>query len=404
MLPIQRAVKRRRARLRHNPAAVSLLKSAFWASAGLLVYTHAGYPAALAALDRVRGRRGEAGSDGSAGAAAQVELPGVSVIVAAYAEEAVIAERVANLRALDYPPDRLEIIVACDGSPDATAQRARHAGADVVLELPRGGKVRAQDAAVRRARHEITAFSDANVTWAADALCRLVQPFADPQVGYVCGQVRFVNDRGTNQEGLYWRYEMAVRGLESRLASVTGGNGAIYATRRYSYIVVDPIMGHDLSFPFNMVKRGWRAVYAPSARASEKMVPSIEGEFRRKRRMMSHGWPIMVRGGMLSPRGYDPGYAAMIVSHRVLRYVSPFLHLAALAAAVALIGQGWVYLVATALQAALLLAALAAALVPLRPLLVARYYVLTTASLAAGLWDWLTEGTEAGWQAAEGTR
>ncbi len=404
MLPIQRAVKRRRARLRHNPAAVSLLKTAFWASAGLLVYTHAGYPAALAALDRVRGRRGEAGSDGSAGAAAQVELPGVSVIVAAYAEEAVIAGRVANLRALDYPADRLEVIVACDGSPDATAQRARDAGADVVLELPRGGKVRAQDAAVRRARHEITAFSDANVTWAADALRRLVQPFADPQVGYVCGQVRFVNDRGTNQEGLYWRYEMAVRGLESRLASVTGGNGAIYATRRYSYIVVDPIMGHDLSFPFNMVKRGWRAVYAPGARASEKMVPSIEGEFRRKRRMMSHGWPILVRGGMLSPRGYDPGYALMIVSHRVLRYGSPFLHLAALAAAVALIGQGWVYVVAAALQAALLLAALAAALVPLRPLLVARYYVLTTASLAAGLWDWLTEGTEAGWEAAEGTR
>ncbi|HXD66728.1 MAG TPA: glycosyltransferase family 2 protein [Solirubrobacteraceae bacterium] len=383
---------------------MTLLKTAFWASAGLLVYTHAGYPAALAALDRVRGGRGEAAPDGSAGAASRAELPGVSVIVAAYAEEAVIADRVANLRALDYPADRVEVIVACDGSPDATAQRARDAGADVVLELPRGGKVRAQDAAVRRARHEITAFSDANVTWAADALRRLVQPFADPQVGYVCGQVRFVNERGTNQEGLYWRYEMAVRGLESRLASVTGGNGAIYATRRYSYIVVDPIMGHDLSFPFNMVKRGWRAVYAPGARASEKMVPSIEGEFRRKRRMMSHGWPIMVRGGMLSPRGYDPGYAAMIFSHRVLRYVSPFLHLAALAAAVALIGQGWVYVVATALQAALLLAALAAALVPLRPLLVARYYVLTTASLAAGLWDWLTAGTEAGWQAAEGTR
>jgi glycosyltransferase involved in cell wall biosynthesis len=393
------------ARLRHNPAAVTLLKTAFWASAGLLVYTHAGYPAALAALDRVRGPRRKAGSGGPV---PDADLPGVSVIVAAYAEEAVIAERVANLRALDYPADRLEVIVACDGSPDATAQRAREAGAGVggvrVLELPRGGKVRAQDAAVRRARHEITAFSDANATWAPDALRRLVEPFADPQVGYVCGQVRFVNERGTNQEGLYWRYEMAVRALESRLASVTGGNGAIYATRRHSYIVVDPIMGHDLSFPFNMVKRGWRAVYAPGARASEKMVPSIEGEFRRKRRMMSHGWPIMVRGGMLSPRGYDPGYAAMIVSHRVLRYVSPFLHLAALVAAVALIGQGWVYLVAVALQAALLLAALAARRVPLRPLLVARYYVLTTASLAAGLWDWLSEGTEAGWQAAEGTR
>jgi hypothetical protein len=401
-LPIPEAVKRRPARLRHNPAAVTLLKTAFWASAGLLVYTHAGYPAALATLDRVRGRRGASGP--TAAAPCDATLPGVSVIVAAYAEEAVIAERIANLRALDYPADRLEIIVACDGSPDDTARRARDAGADLVLELPRGGKVRAQDAAVRHARREITAFSDANVSWAPDALRRLVEPFADPQVGYVCGQVRFINERGTNQEGLYWRYEMAVRGLESRLASVTGGNGAIYATRRYSYIVVDPIMGHDLSFPFNMVKRGWRAVYAPGARASEKMVPSIEGEFLRKRRMMSHGWPILVRGGMLSPRGYDPGYAAMIVSHRVLRYLSPFLHVAALAAAAALIGQGRIYAVATALQVGLVAAALAARVLPLRPLLVARYYVLTTASLAAGLWDWLAHGTHAGWEAAEGTR
>jgi glycosyltransferase involved in cell wall biosynthesis len=383
---------------------VTLLKTAFWASAGLLAYTHAGYPAALAALDRLWGGRGEGPGGGTRGPVSEAELPGVSVIVAAYAEQAVIAARVANLRALDYPADKLEIIVACDGAPDDTAQRARDAGADLVLELPRGGKIRAQDAGVRHARHEITAFSDANVTWAPGALRRLVAPFADAQVGYVCGQVRFVNEHGTNQEGLYWRYEMAVRALESRLASVTGGNGAIYATRRRSYIVVDPIMGHDLSFPFNMVKRGWRAVYAPGATATEKMVPSIEGEFRRKRRMMSHGWPIMVRGGMLSLRSYDPGYAAMIVSHRVLRYVSPFLHVAALAAAAALIGQGWVYGAATALQAGLLAAALAAGIVPLRPLLVARYYVLTTASLAAGLWDWLAHGTHAGWEAAEGTR
>jgi cellulose synthase/poly-beta-1,6-N-acetylglucosamine synthase-like glycosyltransferase len=378
---------------------VTLLKTAFWASTGLLVYTHAGYPAALAVLDRVRGSRSDADR-----AVSDPELPGVSIIVAAYSEEAVVADRVANLRALDYPADKLEVIVACDGSPDATAQRARGAGADLVLELPRAGKVRAQDAAVRHARHQITAFSDANAIWEPDALRRLVAPFADPQVGYVCGQVRFLDPSGTNQEGLYWRYEMAVRTLESRLASVTGGNGAIYATRRDSYIVVDPIMGHDLSFPFNMVKRGWRAVYAPSARASEKMVPSIEGEFRRKRRMMSHGWPIMLRGGMLSLRSYDPGYAVMIVSHRVLRYASPFLHVGALASAVALIGQGWVYVAATVVQAGLLAAALAARVVPLRPLLVARYYVLTTASLAAGLWDWLAHGTHAGWEAAEGTR
>ena len=93
--------------------------------------------------------------------------------------------------------------------------------------------------------------------------------------------MRFVNDDGgTNQEGLYWRYEMALRALESRLASVTGGNGAIYATRRDAYIEVDPIMGHDLSFPFNMVKRGWRAVYAPGARATREDGPDDRGRVR----------------------------------------------------------------------------------------------------------------------------
>ncbi|HUE27154.1 MAG TPA: glycosyltransferase, partial [Solirubrobacteraceae bacterium] len=332
------------------------------------------------------------------------EPPTVSVIVAAYAEQEVIADRIANLRALDYPADRLELIVACDGSPDATPERARAAGADVVLELPRGGKIRAQDAGVETARGEIVAFSDANVTWDRDALAKLLAPFDDPGVGYVCGNVRLVAQNGTNQEGIYWRYEMALRALESRVRSVTGGNGAIYATRRAAYVVVDPIMGHDLSFPFMMVKHGWRALYAPAARASEKMVPTLEGEFARKRRMMGHTWPIVVRGGMLSPRGYDPLYALMIASHRVLRYLSPFLHLAALGTNIALLGSGWVYIATLAAQLGVLLAALAASAIPARPFLIARYYVLTTASLAAGLWDWLTHGTPAGWEPAEGTR
>jgi cellulose synthase/poly-beta-1,6-N-acetylglucosamine synthase-like glycosyltransferase len=370
----------------------------FWICTGLLLYAHAGYALLLAGLARLRG------ADARARRVGDAELPSVSVIVPAYAEEEVIADRIANLRAQDYPSDRLELIVACDGSPDATAARARVAGANLVLELARGGKVRAQDAGVDHARGELLAFSDANVLWEPDALKRLVAPFADPRVGYVCGEVRLVNHRGTNQEGLYWRYEMALRSLESRVRSVTGGNGAIYATRREAYIRVDPIMGHDLSFPFNMVKRRWRAVYAPDARASEKMVPTIEGEFARKRRMMSHTWPIVVRGGMLSPRGYDPLYALMIVSHRVLRYMSPFLHLIALGTSIALIGHGWVYAVAVGVQVAILLGALAAGAIPLRPLLLARYYVLTTASLAAGLWDWVARGTSAGWEPAEGTR
>jgi hypothetical protein len=222
--------------------------------------------------------------------------------------------------------------------------------------------------------------------------------------------VRFVQSAdgagATNQEGLYWRYEMALRARESRLRSITAGNGAIYATRRESYIVVDPVMGHDLSFPFNMVKRGWRAVEVPSARAVEKMVPSIEGEWRRKRRMMSHAWPIVLRGGMLSPRGYPPAYALMVISHRLLRYLTPFLHLLALAANAALVAlsAGTLYAVTLALQLALLVAAALAGTIRARLFLIARYYVLTTASPAAGLWDWLRHGTAPSWDVAEGTR
>jgi hypothetical protein len=327
----------------------------------------------------------------------------VSLIVAAHREEAVIAAKVATALALDWPRDRLELIVAVDGGGDATAERARAAGADVVLELPRGGKVRAQDAGVRAASGELLAFSDANARWEPDALRRLTAPFADPRVGFACGRVTFVNEGGTNQEGIYWRYEMWLRGHESALASVTAGNGAIYAVRPAAYIEVDPVMGHDLSFPFNLVKQGWRAVDVPDARATEKMVPSIEGEWARKRRMMSHAWPIVLRGGMLDPRGYPPLYAFMVLSHRVLRYATPLLHVVAALATLALLVRGRARVAALA-QLALLGAAAAGGRVPSRPLLLARYYVLTTASLALGLYDHLRHGTPAGWDQPEGTR
>ena len=378
------------------------LEIVFWVCAGLIVWTQVGYAATLAVLARAFGR---------AQPIATPEPPlSLSLIVAAHDEESVIAARVANALALDYPRGLLEVIVTCDGCTDATAARAREAGADLVLELERGGKIRAQDAAVERARGEIVAFSDANALWEPDAARLLAGAFADPRVGYACGQVRFVQaaagaDAG-NQEGVYWRYELAVRSYESRLSSITAGNGAIYATRRDSYIVVDPIMGHDLSLPFNMVRRGLRATYVPAARATEKMVPSLLGEFARKRRMMSHTWPILLRGGMLSPRGYPPGYALMIYSHRLLRYLTPFLHLLALAANIALLalGAGALYEVTLALQLALLGGALLGGVLRVRPLLIARYYVLTTASPAAGLWDWLRHGTPATWEAAQGTR
>ena len=370
----------------------------FWVAALLLVYTQVGYALLLALLARLLAPPWPPDANSSG------ELPPVTAIIAAYNEQDVISQRIANLRSLDYPPQLLQLIVASDGSTDRTAARARAAGAELVLELPRGGKIRAQDAAVTQATGELLVFSDANALWQRDALKRLVAAFEDPQVGYVCGDVSFLDPEGTNQEGLYWRYEMWLRRMESALSSVTSGNGAIYATRRDSYMNVDPLAGHDLSFPFNMVKRGWRAVYVTEARATEKMAPSIEGEFTRKRRMARRTWPTVFSGGLLSPRGYSPLYALMIFSHRILRYLVPFLHLIALAANLALVGQGWVYVVTLALQLALYLGAALAPLAPARPLLVARFYVVTNWALAAVLWDWLRGERSPVWETVEGTR
>ena len=388
---------------------------AFWLSASLIVYTHVGYPMVLLLLNKsgicsapARARRDR---DGRARAPASAmpgesrdHLPSVTLIVAAYDEEEVIEAKLANALALDYPRDRLEIIVASDGSSDRTVERARAAGADIVLDLKRRGKLSAQDAAAERAAGEILAFSDANSAWASDALRELVAPFADRSVGYVCGQVRFLDPEGGNLEGAYWRYEMRVRELESSLAGITAGNGAIYAVRAEDYETLPPSGSHDLSFPFAFARRGRLSLYAPAARAEEKMVPTLEGEFARKRRMMVGLWDIVVGEGMLSPRGYPVLYWFELVSHRLLRYLTPLLHLVALAANLVLLGEGWAYTAALAVQLAILAGALLGRALPLAPLRVARYYVLTTASIAAGLWDRLRKGSPGAWEKAEGTR
>jgi cellulose synthase/poly-beta-1,6-N-acetylglucosamine synthase-like glycosyltransferase len=376
----------------------------FWLSTGLLVYTHLGYPLVLWGLTRAHRfhplspHRGQKGGNDAEG------VPNVSLIVPAYDEEEVIAAKVANALALDYPRERLQVIVASDGSADATAERARAAGADLVLELPPGGKVAALNAAADRASGEVLAFSDANSVWAPDALRALVAPFSDPRVGYVCGQVRFLDPGGGNLEGAYWRYEMAVREMESALAGVTAGNGAIYAVRRDAYLPLAPSGSHDLSFPFAFAKRGLRSLYAPAAQAEEKMVPTLEGEFARKRRMMVGLWDIVIGEGMVLPRGYPPLFAFEIASHRLLRYLSPLLHLVALVANALLLGEGWLYVLAFALQLALIAAALLGRLLPIAPFRIARYYAMTTTSIAAGLWDRWRRGASGRWEKAEGTR
>jgi len=391
-----------------------LIAILFWLSAGLILFTHFGYTIVLMVLDGLglgngagvlRGKRvgrfpslvGEKDTDESA-------LPVVSLIIAAYNEEAVIEAKVKNAIELEYPRELLEIIVASDGSTDKTVEIAREAGADQVLDLPRSGKVAVQNAAAAAARGQILAFSDANSQWQPDALAQLLEPFRDEKVGYVCGQVRFTGPDGGNLEGIYWRYEMKVRELESRLAGVTAGNGAIYAVRASGYINLDPSGSHDLSFPFALAKQGFSSLYRPKARASEKMVPGMEGELSRKRRMMVGLWDIVVGEGMIDPRGYPVIYLFEIVSHRLLRYLTPALHLIALLTNIALVGQGLVYELTLLIQVAVILAAILGRWVGFLPFRICRYYVMTTISIALGLWDRWRGGPPGYWEKAEGTR
>jgi cellulose synthase/poly-beta-1,6-N-acetylglucosamine synthase-like glycosyltransferase len=366
---------------------VVALKIAFWVSLGALVWTHLGYPLAAAALARLHTRR----------VRKQPIEPTVTVVVAAYDEEAVIERRLENLLALDYPAEKLELVVTSDASTDRTHELVeRFAGRGVrLLVNPRGGKVAAQNRAVRETSGEIVAFSDANATWAPDALRRLVANFADDQVAYVMGRLRYADAAGGNREGVYWRLETWLRAQESKLGSVTGGYGSIYAVRRSDYVEVDPRFGHDLAFPYLMVQRGRRAVYEPSALAFEKPTPTNETEYRRKVRMFEHCWLITLRGSML--RRLPPGYLVAVVSHRLLRYGSGVLHLVLLASSLALVGEGLVYQLVLAAQ--LLLLAAAAAGVGL-----ARYYVLVTWATVVSLWNYLRRGVPATWEAAEGTR
>jgi cellulose synthase/poly-beta-1,6-N-acetylglucosamine synthase-like glycosyltransferase len=370
---------------------VPLLKTVFWGSLGALAWTHVGYPLAAAAAARVRPRPVRR-DDGY--------LPEVTVIVAAYNEEAVIERRLQNLLELDYPSEQVEIVVASDASTDGTDAivqtiAERESRRVHLLACPRGGKVAAQNRAVRETSGDVVAFSDANATWAPDALRRLVTNLGDPEVAYVCGRLRLETAAGSNREGLYWRYELWLREQESRLGSITGGNGSIYALKRADYVEVDPRFGHDLALPYVLVQRGRRAVYEPAAIAFEKPTPTNEAEYRRKVRMFEHCWLITLRGSML--RRLPLTYLGEIVSHRVLRYGSGLLHLVLLGSSVALVGAGWVYAVALAGQLGVLAAA--AAGVP-----VVRYYALVSWATVEALCNYLRRGVPATWEAAEGTR
>ena len=364
-------------------------RTAFWGSLGALAWTHVGYPALTAALARTH-RRPVRTHD--------IE-PSVTFVVAAHDEEAVIEWRLENVLALDYPPDSLEIVVVSDASTDATdAIVASIAACDDrlrLLRVPRGGKVAAQDQAVRESGGEILAFSDANTEWKPDALRKLVRNFADEDVAYVCGSHFYERGDGTNREGVYARFEGWLRQNESRFGSITAGVGPIYAVRREDYVELDPRFGHDLALPYLLVQRGRRAVVEPEALAWEKPARDIRDEYRRKIRMFEHCWLILLEGGVLHRLG--PLYTLQMVSHRHLRYASGALHVLLLASSATLAPTGRIYRAALGAQLAVLGAATARSGI-------ARYYVLVTWATLPALRNYLRAGVSPVWEKAEGTR
>jgi cellulose synthase/poly-beta-1,6-N-acetylglucosamine synthase-like glycosyltransferase len=374
-----------------------VLRAVFWLSAGAIAWTHAGYPLAAAALARLRPRP----------VRKRELMPGVTVVVAAHNEETVIGRRVENLLGLDYPPDRLRVVVASDGSEDGTEQAVRAlAAGDArvrIAERPRAGKVAAQDAVVAETDSEIVAFSDANSVWARDALRKLVRNFADPEVGYVCGRLELEQPEGTSREPVYWRYELWVRESESKLGSITGGNGAIYAVRRADYRESDPRLGHDLGFPYLMAQRGRRAVYEPEALAFEKAPSDSEDELARRVRMQSQSWLHILSGRMLGPA--SPLFLAQLVSHRILRNSTGVLHLALLGASAALASRAPVYRLALGAQLSFLgLAAAGRVRAPFPGAALAYYYATVTGATVAGLVRCLRGDVPAVWDKAAGTR
>jgi glycosyltransferase involved in cell wall biosynthesis len=376
---------------------MSLAKTVFWGSLGALAWTHVGYPVTMGVLARIRPRPVKRDD----------VTPSVALIVSAHDEEAVIGRRVENLLELDYPPELLEIVVASDGSTDGTDAIVQEIAAREqrvrLIPCPREGKVAAQHRSVRETSSEVVAFTDANTEWKPNALRTLVRSIADPEVGYVCGQLRLEGADGANLEGLYWRYEVWVRAQESACSSITAGNGAIYAVRREAYVEDDPKFGHDFGFPYLMEQAGRRAVYDGEAVAVEKPASEPEDEYGRKVRTIARSWGHILTGRMF--RRTRPLYLVELVSHRVLRYSTGILHVGLLLSNLALLGRGPFYRRFAALQVVgLTLAAAGKARLPVPGARLAYYYFVVTKATAGGLVRYLRTGTPQMWDKAKGTR
>ena len=317
---------------------IAVVELMFWAFVALIGYAYVAYPMAVWALSRVFGRTPESPS------IRDVDLPRVSVLIAAHNEEKVIADRIENALALDYPSDRLEIVVASDGSSDDTAAIVRRFADRRVRLLAsplRRGKAPVLNAAFRALRGEIVLLSDANTFTDPDALRRMVRWFANPGVGVVCGRLVLTDPAtGRNVDSLYWRYETFLKRCEGRLGALLGANGAIYAIRWSCFTGIrnDTIVD-DLVIPLvTRLRSGCAIVYDDTAVAREETPPDLLSEFRRRSRIGAGGFQSIVRlRRLLGPRH---GWIAFtFLSHKVLRWLCPFWMIGALATNVVLASE-----------------------------------------------------------------
>lgn len=380
------------------------LETLCWTCLGVVSFVYLGYPLLVLVCSRLFGRVAappELSED---------ELPTVSLLVAAYNEEIEIEGRILNALALDYPRDKLEIVIASDGSTDRTNEIARgyqRAGVRLLAYGKNCGKATVLNKSVPRLAGEVVVLSDANTHMAADALRRLVSPFHDPAVGVVCGRLVLTDPRtGKNVDGLYWKYETFLKKCESRLGALLGANGAIYAIRKHLYPGVRPgTLIDDFVIPLDAKRHsGCRIVYDARAVAREETAPSIGAEFHRRVRIGAGGYQsIGMLWPLLAPRN---GWVALtFFCHKILRWLCPFFMLGALLANVPLLGDP-TYDGLFAAQAGFYALAVAGNWLPARPRWL-RYARLPTmfatmnVALLFGFFRWLLRPQNGTWRRTE---
>jgi len=314
-------------------------------SLATLVYIYVGFPLCLLAL--TRSRRYLAPAE-----APETELPAVSVIIAAYNEEAVIADKVCNCMAIDYPPDKIEFIFVSDSNDSTNETLLRNQGPHVrVLILPeRRGKVNALLAAYQVCRGDVIVWSDANTFYRPNAIRKLVRHFRNPQVGVVTGDVRILRSasRFGAGEGLYYRYERALQSLETTFWSTVGIDGAMYSIRRtHLRPVTNGFVADDFATAMNVARQDLRMIYDPEAIAEEAPTPNDTIEFRRKIRVVAYGLQSLLAGEGL-PSRFQWKLIWIYSSHKLLRWLAPvFLISAFTASAVGALKSPFIFLAAT---------------------------------------------------------